>query len=217
VLHALTRGTALWVRVHDELVQRDALTLAQAPGRPTMTMTTTSVGERAEVPMHLGVVGPGLLFAGHRDPYHVMIYYPLMAMERITSAGGKLRGVTLILALVVVAWRSPAPQLHVTWLLQAVPASVPWSYGGVPARTRRLFTAWAAFSPTRALERVTPGSSRNLGESIAIWPALRWWHLSATIDSTTTWSRARIDCEISAKLVTSDLLERCIRHCTMVR
>lgn len=51
----------------------------------------------------------------------VVIYYVLLALERI-SAGGKIKGISLALAGVVVAWMlARVLQLHaISWLLQAV-------------------------------------------------------------------------------------------------
>ena len=50
----------------------------------------------------------------------VLIYYLLLALERI-SAGGKIKGISLFLAVVVAAWMlARLLQLHaITWLLQA--------------------------------------------------------------------------------------------------
>jgi diadenylate cyclase len=83
----------------------------------------------------------------------VLIYHLLTALERI-SAGGKLRGVTLILALVVVAWMvARAAQLHaITWLLQAgVGVSALMMAVVFQPELRRLFTRMGAFFPNQDL------------------------------------------------------------------
>lgn len=135
----------------------------------------------------------------------VLIYYLLMAMERI-SAGGKLRGVTLILALVVVSWMiARAFQLHaITWLLQAgIGVSALVMAVVFQPELRRLFTRMGGFFPNQDLSG-NASIVAQLGEAIGYLSSKR---VGALIvfernDRLEDYvASGPIDCEISSKLI----------------
>lgn len=137
----------------------------------------------------------------------VLIYYLLSAMERI-SAGGKLRGVTLILALVVVAWMiARFFQLHaITWLLQAgIGVSALVMAVVFQPELRRLFTRMGGFFPNQDLSGNAAIVSQ-LGEAIGYLASKR---IGALIvfernDRLEDYvASGPIDCEITAKLITT--------------
>lgn len=137
----------------------------------------------------------------------VLIYYLLMAMERI-SAGGKLRGVTLILALVVVSWMvARAFQLHaITWLLQAgIGVSALVMAVVFQPELRRLFTRMGGFFPNQDLSG-NASIVAQLGEAIGYLASKR---IGALIvfernDRLEDYvASGPIDCEISSKLITT--------------
>ncbi len=135
----------------------------------------------------------------------VLIYYLLTAMERI-SAGGKLRGVTLILALVVVAWMiARAAQLHaITWLLQAgIGVSALVMAVVFQPELRRLFTRMGGYFPNQDLSGNAAVIS-HLGEAISSLASRRIGGLvvferNDRLDDYVV--SGPLDCEISAKLV----------------
>lgn len=135
----------------------------------------------------------------------VLIYYLLMALERI-SAGGKLRGVTLILALVVVAWMiARAFQLHaITWLLQAgIGVSALVMAVVFQPELRRLFTRMGGFFPNQDLSG-NASIIQHLGESISYLSSKR---IGALIvfernDRLEDYvASGPLDCEITSKLI----------------
>ncbi len=137
----------------------------------------------------------------------VMIYYLLSAMERI-SAGGKLRGVTLILALVVVSWMiARFFQLHaITWLLQAgIGVSALVMAVVFQPELRRLFTRMGGFFPNQDLSG-NASIVAQLGEAIGYLASKR---IGALIvfernDRLEDYvASGPIDCEISSKLITT--------------
>lgn len=137
----------------------------------------------------------------------VLIYYLLSAMERI-SAGGKLRGVTLILALVVVAWMvARAFQLHaITWLLQAgIGVSALVMAVVFQPELRRLFTRMGGFFPNQDLSGNASIIS-HLGDAITYLSAKR---IGALIvfernDRLEDYvASGPLDCEITSKLITT--------------
>jgi diadenylate cyclase len=137
----------------------------------------------------------------------VMIYYLLSAMERI-SAGGKLRGVTLILALVVVAWMiARFFQLHaITWLLQAgIGVSALVMAVVFQPELRRLFTRMGGFFPNQDLSG-NAAVVAQLGEAIGYLASKR---IGALIvfernDRLEDYvASGPLDCEITAKLITT--------------
>jgi diadenylate cyclase len=137
----------------------------------------------------------------------VLIYYLLMAMERI-SAGGKLRGLTLILALVVVSWMiARAFQLHaITWLLQAgIGVSALVMAVVFQPELRRLFTRMGGFFPNQDLSG-NASIVAQLGEAIGYLSSKR---IGALIvfernDRLEDYvASGPIDCEISSKLITT--------------
>jgi diadenylate cyclase len=137
----------------------------------------------------------------------VLIYYLLMAMERI-SAGGKLRGVTLILALVVVSWMiARAFQLHaITWLLQAgIGVSALVMAVVFQPELRRLFTRMGGFFPNQDLSG-NASIVAQLGEAIGYMASKR---IGALIvfernDRLEDYvASGPMDCEISSKLITT--------------
>jgi diadenylate cyclase len=97
----------------------------------------------------------------------MVIYYLLRALESI-SAGGKLRGVTVILALVVVAWMAARyMQLHaISWLLQAgVGVSALVVAVVFQPELRRLITRMGGFFPNQDLSS-NAAIIGQLGEAI---------------------------------------------------
>ncbi len=135
----------------------------------------------------------------------VLIYYLLSAMERI-SAGGKLRGVTLILALVVVSWMiARAFQLHaITWLLQAgIGVSALVMAVVFQPELRRLFTRMGGFFPNQDLSG-NASIIQYLGESISYLSSKR---IGALIvfernDRLEDYvASGPLDCEISSNLI----------------
>lgn len=137
----------------------------------------------------------------------VMIYYLLSAMERI-SAGGKLRGVTLILALVVVAWMiARFFQLHaITWILQAgIGVSALVMAVVFQPELRRLFTRMGGFFPNQDLSG-NASVVAQLGEAIGYLASKR---IGALIvfernDRLEDYvASGPLDCEITAKLITT--------------
>lgn len=137
----------------------------------------------------------------------VLIYYLLSAMERI-SAGGKLRGVTLILALVVVSWMiARAFQLHaITWLLQAgIGVSALVMAVVFQPELRRLFTRMGGFFPNQDLSG-NASIIQQLGESISYMSTKR---IGALIvfernDRLEDYvASGPLDCEISSKIITT--------------
>ena len=137
----------------------------------------------------------------------VLIYYLLSAMERI-SAGGKLRGMTLVLALVVVSWMiARAFQLHaITWLLQAgIGVSALVMAVVFQPELRRLFTRMGGFFPNQDLSG-NASIIQHLGESISYLSSKR-------IGALVVFERNNrledyvasgpLDCEISSKLITT--------------
>lgn len=135
----------------------------------------------------------------------VLIYYLLSAMERI-SAGGKLRGVTLILALVVVSWMiARAFQLHaITWLLQAgIGVSALVMAVVFQPELRRLFTRMGGFFPNQDLSG-NASIIQHLGESISYLSSKR---IGALIvfernDRLEDYvASGPLDCEITSKLI----------------
>jgi diadenylate cyclase len=135
----------------------------------------------------------------------VLIYYLLSAMERI-SAGGKLRGVTLILALVVVAWMiARAFQLHaITWLLQAgIGVSALVMAVVFQPELRRLFTRMGGFFPNQDLSG-NASIIQHLGESISYLSSKR---IGALIvfernDRLEDYvASGPLDCEITSNLI----------------
>lgn len=134
-----------------------------------------------------------------------LIYYLLSAMERI-SAGGKLRGLTLILALVVVAWMvARFFQLHaITWLLQAgIGVSALVMAVVFQPELRRLFTRMGGFFPNQDLSG-NAAIVGQLGEAIGYLSAKR---IGALIvfergDRLEDYvATGPLDCEISSKLI----------------
>jgi diadenylate cyclase len=130
-----------------------------------------------------------------------------MAMERI-SAGGKLRGVTLILALVVVSWMiARAFQLHaITWLLQAgIGVSALVMAVVFQPELRRLFTRMGGFFPNQDLSG-NASIVAQLGEAIGYMASKR---IGALIvfernDRLEDYvASGPMDCEISSKLITT--------------
>jgi diadenylate cyclase len=137
----------------------------------------------------------------------VLIYFLLIALERI-SAGGKLRGVTLILALVVVAWMiARAAQLHaITWLLQAgVGVSALVMAVVFQPELRRLFTRMGGFFPNQDLSSNFAVIS-HLGDSISYLSskkigALIVFERNDGLDDYVV--SGPFDCEITTKIITT--------------
>jgi diadenylate cyclase len=136
-----------------------------------------------------------------------VVYYLLRALERI-SAGGKLRGVTVILAMVVVAWMGArAMQLHaITWLLQAgIGISALVVAVVFQPELRRLFTRMGGIFPNQDLssnaavigylgEAISYMASRRIGALIVFERNDR---LDDYINS------SPLDCEITTKVLTT--------------
>lgn len=137
----------------------------------------------------------------------VLLYYLLMALERI-SAGGKLRGVTLILALVVVAWMvARAFQLHaITWLLQAgIGVSALVMAVVFQPELRRLFTRMGGFFPNQDLSG-NASIIQHLGEAISYLSSKRIGALivferNDRLDDYVV--SGPLDCEITSKLIST--------------
>lgn len=134
----------------------------------------------------------------------VVIYYVLLALERI-AAGGKIKGISLALAGVVGAWMlARVLQLHaITWLLQAsIGFSALIMIVIFQPELRRLFsrlggvfpgtaeqTAGAAVLP-QLVESISYMASRRIGALIVIERADRLDSYVAT---------SSLDCELTAK------------------
>ena len=137
----------------------------------------------------------------------VLIYFLLIALERI-SAGGKLRGVTLVLALVVVAWMiARAAQFHaITWLLQAgVGISALVMAVVFQPELRRLFTRMGGFFPNQDLSSNVAVIS-HLGDSISYLSskkigALIVFERNDGLDDYVV--SGPFDCEITTKIITT--------------
>ena len=137
----------------------------------------------------------------------VVIYQLLLALERI-SAGGKLRGLSLTLSLVVVTWMvARFAQFHaITWLLQAgIGVSAVVMAVVFQPELRRLFTRLGGFFPNQdlsvnasivgeLLDAVAYMSSRRIGALIVIERGDR---LDEYVNS------SPLDCEASSKAVTT--------------
>jgi diadenylate cyclase len=137
----------------------------------------------------------------------VLIYYLLRALERI-SAGGKIKGISLFLALTVVAWMvARLLQLHaIVWLLQAsIGFSALILVVVFQPELRRLFTRLGGFFPQvelgggaesipQLLDALVYMSSRRIGALIVI-------ERSDNLDDYIASSPQ--DCELTAKLLTS--------------
>jgi diadenylate cyclase len=137
----------------------------------------------------------------------VVIYQLLLALERI-SAGGKLRGLSLTLSLVVVAWMvARLAQFHaITWLLQAgIGVSAVVMAVVFQPELRRLFTRLGGFFPNQdlsvnasivgdLLDAVAYMSSRRIGALIVIERGDR---LDEYVNS------SPLDCEVTSKAVTT--------------
>jgi diadenylate cyclase len=137
----------------------------------------------------------------------VMIYFLLRALERI-SAGGKLRGVTMILALVVVAWMGARyMQLHaITWLLQAgIGISALVVAVVFQPELRRLFTRMGGIFPNQDLSS-NAAVIGHLGEAISFMASRRIGALivferNDRLDDYVVSSP--LDCEITTKILTT--------------
>ncbi len=133
----------------------------------------------------------------------VVIYYVLLALERI-SAGGKIKGISLAFAGVVAAWMlARVLQLHaITWLLQA---SIGFSALVLivifQPELRRLFSRLGGFFPgtgdqggpsalPQLVEAITYMASRRIGALIVVE---RMDRLDNYISS------SPLDCELTAK------------------
>ncbi len=137
----------------------------------------------------------------------VLIYYLLRALERI-SAGGKIKGISLFLALTVVAWFvARLLQLHaIVWLLQAsIGFSALILVVVFQPELRRLFTRLGGFFPQpdlgggsesipQLLDALVYMSSRRIGALIVIE---RTDNLDDYISS------SPLDCELTAKSMTA--------------
>jgi diadenylate cyclase len=136
----------------------------------------------------------------------VLIYYLLLALERI-SAGGKIKGISLFLAVVVLAWMvAKSFQLHaITWLLQAsIGFSALILVVVFQPELRRLFTRLGGFFPhpeaggvetvPQLLDALVYMSSRRIGALIVIE---RTDNLDDYILS------SPLDCELTAKSMTA--------------
>lgn len=136
----------------------------------------------------------------------VLIYCVLLALERI-SAGGKIKGISLFLALMVMAWMvARLFQLHaITWLLQAtIGFSALILVVVFQPELRRLFTRLGGFFPhheaggaeavPQLLDALVYMSSRRIGALIVIE---RTDKLDDYIGS------SPLDCELTAKSMTA--------------
>jgi diadenylate cyclase len=137
----------------------------------------------------------------------MVIYYLLRALESI-SAGGKLRGVTVILALVVVAWMAARyMQLHaISWLLQAgVGISTLVVAVVFQPELRRLITRMGGFFPNQDLSS-NASIIGQLGEAINYMAqrrigALIVFERGDRLDDYIVTSP--LDCEINTKILTT--------------
>ena len=136
-----------------------------------------------------------------------LIYSLLLALEKV-SAGGKLRGVSLALVLVVVAWMvARYAQLHaITWLLQAgVGVSALLMVVVFQPELRRLFTRMGGYFPNQDLS-VNAAISGHLVDAIEYMAGRRIGALivierNDRLDDYITSSP--LDCEITSKSVTT--------------
>ena len=134
----------------------------------------------------------------------VVIYYVLLALERI-AAGGKIKGISLALAGVVGAWMlARVLQLHaITWLLQAsIGFSALIMIVIFQPELRRLFSRLGGVFPGAAeqtagatvlpqlVESISYMASRRIGALIVIERADRLDSYVAT---------SSLDCELTAK------------------
>jgi diadenylate cyclase len=136
-----------------------------------------------------------------------VIYYLLLALEKI-SAGGKLKGLSLSLALVVLAWMGARwAQLHaITWLLQAgIGVSAIVMAVVFQPELRRLFTRLGGFFPNpdpggnanvvgHLIDAIAYMSSRRIGALLVLERSDR---LDDYVNS------SPLDCEITTKSVTT--------------
>ncbi len=138
----------------------------------------------------------------------IVIYHLLRALERI-SAGGKIKGISLILALVVGAWMGARLlQLHaISWLLQASIGFMALVMVVVfQPELRRLFSRLGGIIPTadapyaqaeavqELVEAITHLASRRIGALIVIERTDRLDHYIAS---------SPLDCQMTAKVLTS--------------
>jgi diadenylate cyclase len=137
----------------------------------------------------------------------LVIYKVLLNLEKI-SAGGKLKGLSLSLALVVVAWMvARFAQLHaITWLLQAgIGVSAIVMAVVFQPELRRLFTRLGGFFPNQDLssnanivghliDAIAYMASRRIGALIVVERSDR---LDDYVNS------SPLDCEITTKSVTT--------------
>ena len=134
----------------------------------------------------------------------VVIYYVLLALERI-AAGGKIKGISLAFAGVVIAWMfARVLQLHaITWLLQAsIGFSALIMIVIFQPELRRLFSRLGGVFPGTAeqtagatvlpqlVESISYMASRRIGALIVIERADRLDSYVAT---------SSLDCELTAK------------------
>lgn len=136
---------------------------------------------------------------------YVLLYYVLMSLERI-AAGGKLRGVTVALAVIIVAAMiARLTQLHaITWLLQASVSFIAIILGVIfQPELRRLFTRLGGLFPNQDLsahasiigqlvEAITFMADRRIGALVVIERSDR---LDNYINS------SPLDCEVTAKAI----------------
>lgn len=136
-----------------------------------------------------------------------LIYALLLALEKV-SAGGKLRGVSLALVLVVAAWMvARYAQLHaITWLLQAgVGVSALLMVVVFQPELRRLFTRLGGYFPNQDLS-ANAAITGHLVDAIEYMAARRIGALivierNDRLDDYITSSP--LDCEITSKSVTT--------------
>jgi diadenylate cyclase len=137
----------------------------------------------------------------------ILIYWLLRALERI-SAGGKIKGISLFLALMVVAWMAARLlQLHaIVWLVQAsIGFSALILVVVFQPELRRLFTRLGGFFPQsevvsdhnavpQLLDALVYMASRRIGALIVI-------ERTDNLDDYITSSP--LDCELTAKSMTA--------------
>ena len=137
----------------------------------------------------------------------VVIYNLLLALERI-SAGGKLKGLSLTLALVVIAWMvARFAQLNaITWLLQAgIGVSAIVMAVVFQPELRRLFTRLGGFFPNQDLS----GNQAIVGHLIDALAYMSSRHIGCLIvfersDRLDDYvNSSPLDCEITTKSVTT--------------
>jgi diadenylate cyclase len=135
----------------------------------------------------------------------ILLYYLLLALERI-SAGGKLRGLSVAIAtLILAAVVARLTQLHaITWLLQESISFIAILMGVIfQPELRRLFTRMGALFPnqdmsanasviSKLIEAVTYMSDRRIGALIVIERSDR---LDDYINS------SPLDCEVTPKSI----------------